>query len=99
MKKSLADSQIASQGDSGRHNRARSYISQDESPSHRTRNVFIEAASYHNLAMMDERSLCGDAEWNEIKRTVINSVKGEARGRNARKKGGNGLKGVTRRLN
>lgn len=26
--------------------------------------------------MMDERSLCGDAEWNEIKRTVINSVKG-----------------------
>lgn len=32
--------------------------------------------SYHNLAMMDERSLCGDAEWNEIKRTVINSVKG-----------------------
>lgn len=45
---------------------------QDGSLSYRMRNVFIQADSYHNLQVMNERPLCGDAERNEIKRRVIN---------------------------
>lgn len=45
----------------------------------------VKRPSYHNLGMMDEQSLYRDTEWNEIKRTVINSVKGKGRGRMKKK--------------
>lgn len=52
---------------------------------HRSRNVFVEVASYYSLRMMDEQSIHGGAEWSEIKPTAKNGVESKGHRRKRRK--------------
>ena len=44
------------------------------SSNYRECNVFIQRCFYHNLRVMNERSLFMVTEWNEIKRGTINTL-------------------------